>query len=78
VSHSLPFHSSQSNVFDNNVDCQDGQSIAPVDWRAGDGGGRRLCGVCAELNGEGALRSTSHGPEHGAVNGYSTPIIAGA
>lgn len=50
----LPFHSDNPmarRVFHNNDGCAEGQRIAAVDWRAGEGAGdRTLCERCARLN----------------------------
>jgi hypothetical protein len=48
-----PFHTSEPEtapVYDNNSECFDGQKIKPEHYVEGEGVGRRLCDVCADLN----------------------------
>lgn len=52
MSKTLPFHTVKSGappVFHNNVACDEGNRIEPVNWRAGDGG-RPLCRECVRRN----------------------------
>jgi hypothetical protein len=47
-----PWHSSNSDVYHNNRNCQTGNSIAPENLQQGTGG-KPLCGECERLNSSG-------------------------
>jgi hypothetical protein len=51
-----PFHTSETEtpaVYHNNSACHEGKQIKPQHRVPGEGVGRRLCEVCADLNAKG-------------------------
>jgi hypothetical protein len=70
MSKSLPFHTVKRGapqVFHNNVACDEGNRIEPVNWRAGDGG-LPLCRECARRNAAARPRPSRPRPGFTAAN----------